>query len=172
MADSQRRPRNRRILLKEAARDFGSPLGEDERFYLACLNLGIVYRRLAIELERGPEGKARADSARRYRQSARRVFERAIDLRPERWEAYHALADVHWTPDDTSGSLEMLPGLCDRALDRHPDRAARARILDLKAHAEERAAKLAREKGREKGREKDCEKDCENLLRSAVETRR
>jgi hypothetical protein len=154
MAECQRRPRNRRLLLKEAERNFLHALAEDERFYLACLNLGIVYRRLALELERLPEHtnaserEAAKRGAKRYRGAARRVFERAIDLRPDRWEAYHALADVHWTPDDTSGSLEMIPGLCDQALGLDPDRAARARILDLKAHAQERAADIARKQER------------------------
>jgi hypothetical protein len=160
MAECQRRPRNRRLLLKEAADNFVHALAEDERFYLACLNLGIVYRRLAIELERDTARKSSFESAKRYRQAARRVFERAIELRPERWEAYHALADVHWTPNDPSGSLEMIPGLCDRALDRRPDRAARARILDLKAHAEEKAADRA----------SPVERD--RLIRGAVESRR
>ena len=169
MAECQRRPRNRRLLLKEAERNFISALAEDERFYLACLNLGIVYRRLALELERQPEQgtdsatEAERRGARRYRRAARRVFERAIELRPDRWEAYHALADVHWTPRDPIGSLEMIPGLCDRALDRRPDRAARARILDLKAHAEERAADIARRQ--------ELEPEAHRLMQAAVNSR-
>jgi hypothetical protein len=170
MADCQRRPRNRLLLLKEAERNFVKALSEDEHFYLACLNLGIVYRRLALELEREPERRTKSEAeaatrgAKRYRRAARRVFERAIDLRPDRWEAYHALADVHWTPNDPSGSLEMIPGLCERALDRDPDRAARARILDLKAHAEEKTARIARDEGRRK--------EADALQRTAVVTRK
>jgi tetratricopeptide (TPR) repeat protein len=170
MAECQRRPRNRRLLLKEAEQNFMGALAEDERFYLACLNLGIVYRRLALELESQQSGDADAESgagppgAQRYRRAARRVFERAIDLRPDRWEAYHALADVHWTPHDTSASLEMIPGLCQRALDRRPDRASRARILDLKAHAEVRAAEIAFKNERYD--------EADGLIRTAVKTRR
>jgi tetratricopeptide (TPR) repeat protein len=137
MAECQRRPRNRRLLLKEAELNFASALAEDERFYLACLNLGIVYRRLASYPTQLPE------QALRYTLAARRVFERAIELRPDRWEAYHALAEANWSanrPENRSeGSLEMIVGLCDRALSRCSDRADAARILDLKGHAQEAA---------------------------------
>ena len=133
VADGQRRPRNRRLLLKEAEWNFMRALSEDERFYLACLNLGIVYRRLA-EYPGQP-----ADRSGRYMLAARRVFERAIDLRPARWEAYHALAEAHWGTQGSVGALEMIAGLCERALSREPDRAASARILDLEGHVQAKA---------------------------------
>jgi tetratricopeptide (TPR) repeat protein len=133
LADGQRRPRNRRLLLKQAESNFMQALSEDERFYLACLNLGIVYRRLA-EYPGQP-----ADRSDRYMLAARRVFERAIDLRPDRWEAYHALAEAHWGTQGSVGALEMIEGLCERALSREPDRAASARILDLEGHVQAKA---------------------------------
>lgn len=132
MAECQSKPRNRRLLLKEAEFNFTSALAEDERFYLACLNLGIVYRRLAA-LPGDPDQTAR------YARAARRVFERAIELRPDRWEAYHALAEANWSANP-DGSLEMIVGLCDRGLARCSDRAAAARILDLKGHAQAAAS--------------------------------
>ena len=132
MAECQRRPRNRRLLLKDAELNFASALAEDERFYLACLNLGIVYRRLAAY-------PGHPDQAARYALAARRVFERAIELRPDRWEAYHALAEVNWSAERPEGALEMIVGLCDRGLARCIDRAAAARLLDLKGHAQEAA---------------------------------
>jgi tetratricopeptide (TPR) repeat protein len=130
VAECQRRPHNRRLLLKEAEANFMQALSEDERFYLACLNLGIVYRRLAQY-----PGQPR-DRSQGYVLAARRVFERAIGLRPDRWEAYHALAEAYWETDGSVGALEMIAGLCERALSREPDRAARARILDLKGQAQ------------------------------------
>jgi hypothetical protein len=133
VADGQRRPRNRRLLLKDAEWNFMQALSEDERFYLACLNLGIVYRRLA-EYPGQP-----ADRSRRYMFAARQVFERAIDMRPDRWEAYHALAEAHWGTKGSVGALEMIDGLCERALSREPDRAAGARILDLQGHVQAQA---------------------------------
>jgi tetratricopeptide (TPR) repeat protein len=133
MADGQRRPRNRRLLLKEAERNFMQALSEDDRFYLACLNLGIVYRRLAEYPGQPP------DRSGRYMLAARRVFERAIELRPDRWEAYHALAEAHWGTQGSVGALEMIAGLCERALSREPDRAASARILDLEGHVQAKA---------------------------------
>jgi tetratricopeptide (TPR) repeat protein len=137
MAECQRRPRNRRLLLTEAELNFANALAEDERFYLACLNLGIVYRRLATLPGQLAQQKAR------YALAARRVFERAIKLRPDRWEAYHALAEATWSAHRPEGSLEMIAGLCDRALSRCRDRAASARILDLKGHAQEEASERA-----------------------------
>jgi tetratricopeptide (TPR) repeat protein len=134
MAEGQRRPRNRRLLLKEAESNFAEALAQDEQFYLARLNLGIVYRRLGL-------GQS-TERSERYMLAARRVFERAIELQPDRWEAYHALADALSAARDPEGSLEMIAGLCDRALTGCDDRAARARILDLKAHAEEEAGAL------------------------------
>jgi cytochrome c-type biogenesis protein CcmH/NrfG len=169
MADCQRRPRNRHLLLREAESRFNRALAEDERFYLACLNLGIVNRRLgeyAAERRDGdPRDKAEARRAReerrqRYVIAARRVFERAIKLQPDRWEAYHALAEALWATSGTRGSLEMVPGLCDRALALGPDPASAARILDLSAHAQEAAARAAED-----------EAEAAAARRLAVETR-
>lgn len=143
MAECQRRQRNRRLLYNEAESHFRQALAEDERFYLACLNLGIVYRRLA---ERQPAQRS-AD----YMLAARGVFEWAVRMCPDRWEAYHALAEAHWEKYRMRGkgqpegqgldsALEMIAGLCVRALSCKPDRAARARILDLQGQAETAAA--------------------------------
>lgn len=143
VAECQRRPRNRRLLLTNAEWNFMRALSEDQRFYLACLNLGVVYQRLA-QTPRQP-----AERSRRYMLAATRVFEHAVRLRPDRWEAYHALAEAHWRThalteaDAASGSiaaLEMTAGLCERALSRNADRTASARILDLKGQAEANAA--------------------------------
>jgi tetratricopeptide (TPR) repeat protein len=164
MAECQRRPRNRRLLLKEAESNYRRALAEDQGFYLACLNLGIVYRRLAeleLDAERrqgaerrhklklSEDGGKRIKRSEQYMLAARGVFQRAVEMAPDRWEAYHALADAHWetyvahrNTDPRSGdSLETIRGLCIRALSREPDHAARARIYDLQGAAETEVAK-------------------------------
>lgn len=155
-AECQRRPRNRRLLLKAAESKFTEALAEDERFYLACLNLGIVNRRLGEHTgdprasdprDRQERERAWEDRRQRYVVASRRVFERAIGMQPDRWEAYHALAEAMEATDGSKGALEMIAGLCDRALALEPDRSACARILDLRAHAEEKAAQAHKEKG-------------------------
>jgi predicted Zn-dependent protease len=160
MGECQRRPHRRRLLLKEAEEYFTNALAEDERFYLACLNLGIVKRRLAAL-----DADEKSEQARRGQEhvlAAREVFERAIRLRPDRWEAYHALAEALWGTEGLSGSLEMIAGLCDRALECGPgDRAASARILDLKGRAQEQAAEVLKRRELPPG----------NALRAAVRTR-
>jgi tetratricopeptide (TPR) repeat protein len=132
LVECQRTHRGDVLKLRRAEYDFTKAASEDEDFYLAYLNLGIVYRRLGAAC-------ARSD----YRQAARRVLERAIALRADRWEAYHALADVMLLdaarePADGPPPYETVIGLCDRALALRPspDRAAQARILDLKGHAQ------------------------------------
>jgi len=143
VAQCQRRPRNRRLLLKRAEDNFMHALAEDQAFYLACLNLGVVYRRLA-EVESPHRAKG-------YMFAARRALERAIDIRPDRWEAYHALAEAQtdarnaspdkleaqWRALGPVGTLEMIAGLCERANSRNrDDRPAQARILDLEGQAQ------------------------------------
>lgn len=161
VAEGQRRPRNRRLLLKEAESNFVRALSEDERFYLACLNLGIIYRRLA---EDQPDERRQE-----YILAARRVFEHAVQLRPDRWEAYHALAEGHWLTHGSDGALEMIAGLCDRALSRGPDRAASARILDLRGQAELKAQEAGQPFGDPVGtREKACRLAMHELARARL----
>jgi hypothetical protein len=167
MAECQRRQRNRRLLYNEAESHFRQALAEDERFYLACLNLGIVYRRLA---ERQP-----AERGEDYMLAARGVFEWAVRMCPDRWEAYHALAEAHWEKyrmlgtgqperQGLDGAFEMIAGLCVRALSRKPDRAARARILDLQGQAETAAARRLNGDGKA---EADSFRDALDSRRSA-----
>ena len=135
----QRTPRDRRLHLETAETHLRNALAEDERFYLAAYNLGIVYRQLAEE-----DGK-RGVPDEPYTRSALSVFDYAINrLDRERWEAYFGLAVAHWklTPEQSVRDLERrcnrVVGLCDRALELPSGRAARAQIQDLKAMAQQK----------------------------------
>jgi hypothetical protein len=155
----QRSPRDRRYHLEIAESHLRNALAEDERFYLAAYNLGIVYRDLAKEDEKrkraalsNPE-HVPADGLRGvrdepYTRSALRTFKYAIDqLDRGRWEAYYGLALSDWklaggSVGDAERRLDRVIDDCDRALDLASGRAASAQIQDLKARAQSDLARL------------------------------
>ncbi len=138
----QRTPRDRRLHLEAAEMHLRKALAQDERFYLAAYNLGIVYRQLAEEdTKRASASDRRRVPAEPYTRSALRVFAHAVErLDRGRWEAYYGLALAHWTLAQMSAGNERrihrVVDLCDRALELHSGRAARAQIQDLKATAQ------------------------------------
>src|SRR5215207_9901054 len=146
----QRSPRERRVHLQNAEEHLRKALSQDERFYLAAYNLGIVYRQLAehdAQSRRDVTNELRGVPEEAYTRSALRVFAYAIEkLDRGRWEAYYGLALAYWKraeqsklteepSDERDRRLERVVSLCDRAIDLAQSRAARAQILDLQATA-------------------------------------
>lgn len=72
--DCLRTPKDRKLKLKEAEKKFIETLAQDQKFYLAYYNLGVVYTEL---------GQV---------QAAEVAFSKAINQNPGSWNAYYALA--------------------------------------------------------------------------------
>ncbi len=163
----QRTPRERRYHLEAAETHLRNALAEDERFYLAAYNLGIVYRQLAEgDAKRGrvaptearniPDAELREVRDEPFMRSAIMTFKYAIEkLDRGRWEAYYGLALADWKLADQSVGdpgrrLNRVIDDCERALDLAPSRAARAQILDLKATAQKDLGDLAKKLAKKK----------------------
>lgn len=117
--DSLRTPKNRILKLMRAERRFIETLAEDETFYLAYYNLGVVY----TELEQ--------------LDAAAIAFNTAIEQYPNQWEAYYALAFYALKLEKYKDVIQ----LCDRIIALKPDNVKAydmAKAYNLKGVAQRR----------------------------------
>src|SRR5207302_1110281 len=94
-------PENRRQNLQEAERLLIEAQNEDDQLSYVYYNLGVVFTELRRQAEterskiepRDENERQRADDeVRNYWNAAERAFRTQIELTPDRWEAYYALA--------------------------------------------------------------------------------
>src|SRR5438105_7409998 len=126
--------RNRRANLRSAEHSLIRALAEDEQLAYVHYNLGVVYtelRRLAEQERTEHEDGARAAFASKTASaSAERAFRCQIELMPERWEAYYALALTYG--ESTPPRLDDLLPHCDRVVEMRPGRSNTAKALLLR----------------------------------------
>jgi len=132
-----RTPENRRQNLQEAERSLIEALKEDDQLGYVYYNLGVVFtelRRLA-ESERHASKRLRAeDEARNYWNAAERAFREQIELMPDRWEAYYALA-LTYKSRTPAPQWDYVLKRCDRVTAMKPSPATRAKALLVKSDA-------------------------------------
>jgi tetratricopeptide (TPR) repeat protein len=87
-----RTQRDQKLALLAAERKLMEALSEDSEIALAHYNLGVVYQRLS-ESGRSPHER------RTYFRAAERAYKRQLELRPDRWEAYFALAHLYFNAE-------------------------------------------------------------------------
>ena len=93
-------PKDRRLKLKRAEREFTEALAEDNNFDLVYYNLGLVYAELG------------------QHKAAKAAFSEAIARNPKRWEAFYALGRVHHYNDKEHESAVQL---CQRVISFAPE---------------------------------------------------
>lgn len=122
-----RSPKDRKVNLKEAEKQFLEALSEDEDFPLAYYNLGVVYSELHLLAGAG----GRVVEATNHLSAAATAFGRAVERDPTRWETYFALAQTQFRYRQYGVVLE----LCERILELKLGNADRAKAYELKAMA-------------------------------------
>jgi tetratricopeptide (TPR) repeat protein len=120
-----RTPQDRAVKLITARQRLVEALAEDEDFVLVYYNLGVVFS----ELSRIAARAGRDHVATRHREKAEAAFRKAVEQDPGRWEAYYALARIHFERGESLVARE----LCERVLDLLPGRRS-GRIAKAKAH--------------------------------------
>jgi tetratricopeptide (TPR) repeat protein len=120
--------KNRRRHLLKAERLLVEALLEDEQLSYVHYNLGVVY----LELRRLALTDGDEEEAASYASSAEQVLKRQIELMPERWEAYYALALVYF---DLRRLVDVIP-ICNRVVELRPGRANTAKVILLRGDAE------------------------------------
>ena len=135
---------DRRQHLLDAERLLIEALSEDEELSYVYYNLGVVYtelRRLAAEEDGGSgNGTSALLDAQASPAAAEEAFRRQIELTPERWEAYYALALTYW--DFEPKRLGDVLNRCDRVVALRPGRANTAKALLVKGHANRKLTQL------------------------------
>ena len=140
-----RTPENRRLRLQEAERSLIEALKTDEQLSYVYYNLGVVFtelQRLAEDEGRNAKGSQdengnRAEvEARTHWNAAEAAFRRQIELMPDRWEAYYALARTYKGRRPTP-QWDYVLKRCDRVAAMEPGHATTAKVLLLKSDANE-----------------------------------
>jgi len=121
-------PRDRKLNLKQAEKKFFETLTEDESFYLAYYNLGVVYTELAQQEKDNQNDEASLA----YRKSAGNTFSRAIELDPKAWRAYYALMMNRYASED----YEAVILLSDRVIALKPGATNVAKACHMKGLAQ------------------------------------
>jgi tetratricopeptide (TPR) repeat protein len=128
---------DRRQNLLEAERLLISALGEDERLRYVYYNLGVVYtelRHLAKEESDGLQnGALLATDAQASPAAAEVAFRRQIQLTPDRWEPYYALACTYH--EFERPRLDDVLNRCDRVVSLRPGPTNTAKALLVKGRA-------------------------------------
>jgi predicted Zn-dependent protease len=141
--DCLRTPENRRITLQEAEGLLIQALKEDEQLGYVYYNLGVVFTELSrLAEDEGRNAKGREDKdgnrsdveARTHWNAAEAAFRRQIELTPDRWEAYYALAQTYKGRRPTP-QWDYVLKRCDRVASMKPGRATIAKVLLLKSDA-------------------------------------
>lgn len=115
-----------RLHLHDAENRLQDAIAEDNRFYLAYYNLGVVYTALG------------------RREAALSAFARAVDLNPARYGGHYALARARYAlahaedvaPAIAARHLRYVLDHCDEAVAQGESAQARAKALNLKALAQ------------------------------------
>jgi tetratricopeptide (TPR) repeat protein len=137
-----RTARDRRQNLLAAERLLISALGEDEQISYVYYNLGVVYtelRRIARAQPPGDRGASRNGQPaftdpESSPAAADEAFRRQIELTPDRWEAYYALALTYDDFDEPKPASDIL-NRCDRVVSLRPGSANTAKALLVKGRA-------------------------------------
>jgi tetratricopeptide (TPR) repeat protein len=135
---------DRRQNLLEAERLLISALGEDERLRYVYYNLGVIYaelRHLAKEESEGSQnGALLASDAQASPAAAEVAFRRQIQLTPDRWEPYYALACTYY--DFDRPRLDDVLNRCDRVVSLRPGPTTTAKALLVKGRANHQLGEL------------------------------
>jgi tetratricopeptide (TPR) repeat protein len=140
-----RTPENRRQNLQEAERLLIEAQNEDDQLSFVYYNLGVVFTELRRQAEtersriepRDWRERQRADDeVRNYWNAAERAFGKQIELMPDRWEAYYALALTYECREPTP-QWDYVLKRCDRVTAMNPGPATRAKALLVKSSANE-----------------------------------
>jgi len=112
--DCLRKPKDRKLNLKQAEKKFIETLAEDTNFDLVYYNLGVVY----TELERT--------------EAAEFAFSQAIEQNPNVWHAYYALLVNRYRCEQYESVIQ----LCERVITLKPGTANMAKTFHWKGLAQ------------------------------------
>jgi tetratricopeptide (TPR) repeat protein len=175
--DCLRTPENRRIRLQEAEGLLIQALKEDEQLGYVFYNLGVVFTELSrLAEDEGRNAKSGEDKdgnrsdveARTHWNAAEVAFRRQIELTPDRWEAYYALAQTYKGRRPTP-QWDYVLKRCDRVASMKPGRTTTAKVLLLKSDANSSKYKDLLEKGETERADAELEIMIENRQMAVAE---
>jgi tetratricopeptide (TPR) repeat protein len=129
---------NRRLNLQQAERSLIDAQEKDDHLGYVYYNLGVVFTELhrLAQAEQAEAGTRSDEEAKAHWNAAERAFRYQIQLTPDRWEAYYALAQTYDSREPKRPQdLDYILKRCDRVISMRPGTATTAKALLLKSNA-------------------------------------